>query len=89
VKKASHLPVVVDPSHGTGHRELVRPLALAAAAVGADGLLIDVHPQPAAALCDGDQALGWQEWLDLVAALRGVLTSVGRSLPLPGSGGSQ
>lgn len=88
VKHISHLPVVVDPSHGTGHRHLVRPLALAAAAAGADGLLIDIHPEPASALCDGNQALGRLEWLDLTAALQSLLASVGRFLPLPMSVGN-
>jgi 3-deoxy-7-phosphoheptulonate synthase len=82
VKHLSHLPVIVDPSHGTGHRHLVKPLALAAAAVGADGLLVDIHPDPAAALCDGDQALDRENWLDLAGTLRDILTSLGRSLPL-------
>jgi 3-deoxy-7-phosphoheptulonate synthase len=82
VKHVSHLPVIVDPSHGTGHRHLVKPLALAAAAVGADGLLVDIHPDPASALCDGDQALDRDDWFDLAGALRDVLTSLGRDLTL-------
>ncbi|GJF31097.1 3-deoxy-7-phosphoheptulonate synthase [Kitasatospora sp. NE20-6] len=80
VKHRSHLPVIVDPSHGTGHRHLVKPLALAAAAVGADGLLVDIHPDPPSALCDGDQALDRDLWFDLADALRGVLTGLGRGL---------
>jgi 3-deoxy-7-phosphoheptulonate synthase len=80
VKHISHLPVIVDPSHGTGHRHLVKPLALAAAAVGADGLLVDIHPDPATALCDGKQALDQERWLDLAGALRGVLGGLGRDL---------
>ncbi|MEY9873001.1 3-deoxy-7-phosphoheptulonate synthase [Streptacidiphilus sp. MAP12-33] len=82
VKHLSHLPVIVDPSHGTGHRHLVKPLALAAAAVGADGLLVDIHPEPATALCDGDQALDRDRWFDLATALRDVLASLGRDLTL-------
>ncbi|UFQ19067.1 MULTISPECIES: 3-deoxy-7-phosphoheptulonate synthase [Streptomyces] len=82
VKHNSHLPVIVDPSHGTGHRHLVKPLALAAAAVGADGLLIDIHNDPASALCDADQALDRERWFDLTGALRGVLAGVGRGLTL-------
>jgi chorismate mutase/prephenate dehydratase len=58
LKELTHLPVIVDPSHAAGRRELVIPLALAAAAVGADGLMVEVHPVPAQALCDADQALG-------------------------------
>jgi 3-deoxy-7-phosphoheptulonate synthase len=80
VKHLSHLPVIVDPSHGTGHRHLVKPLALAAAAVGADGLLVDIHPDPKSALCDGNQALDRERWLNLVGVLREVLASLGRSL---------
>ena len=57
LKAKSHLPVIVDPSHGTGHWHLVQPMALAAVAVGADGLLIEVHNQPEKALCDGQQSL--------------------------------
>ncbi|MFJ5233211.1 3-deoxy-7-phosphoheptulonate synthase [Kitasatospora sp. NPDC088391] len=83
VKHLSHLPVIVDPSHGTGHRHLVKPLALAAAAVGADGLLVDIHPEPTAALCDGKQALDRDSWLDLTGTLSGVLASLGRNLTVP------
>ncbi|MGO8959736.1 MAG: 3-deoxy-7-phosphoheptulonate synthase [Streptosporangiaceae bacterium] len=56
-QRLSHLPVIVDPSHSGGRRDLVLPLSRAAIAVGADGIIVDVHPQPAAAMCDGDQAL--------------------------------
>jgi 3-deoxy-7-phosphoheptulonate synthase len=80
VKKLSHLPVLVDPSHGTGHRYLVKPLALAAAAVGADGLLVDVHTNPSAALCDGAQALSGADFDDLMEAIAPVLTAVRRPL---------
>ncbi|MDR0382319.1 MAG: 3-deoxy-7-phosphoheptulonate synthase [Oscillospiraceae bacterium] len=57
LKKKSHLPVVIDPSHGTGHWELVYPMALAAVAAGADGLIVEVHNQPERALCDGQQSI--------------------------------
>jgi 3-deoxy-7-phosphoheptulonate synthase len=57
LKKRSHLPVIVDPSHGTGYWDLVYPMALAAVAAGADGLIIEVHNQPALALCDGQQSI--------------------------------
>ena len=57
LKSLSHLPVIVDPSHGTGVAKLVRPMALSAAAAGADGLIIEVHNDPAHALCDGPQSL--------------------------------
>jgi 3-deoxy-7-phosphoheptulonate synthase len=57
LKELSHLPVVVDPSHAAGRRDLVEPLSLAAAAVGADGIIVEVHPEPEQAICDGPQAL--------------------------------
>ena len=57
LKELSHLPVIVDPSHAAGRRDLVRPLSLAAAAVGADGIIVEVHPNPDEAICDGPQAL--------------------------------
>jgi 3-deoxy-7-phosphoheptulonate synthase len=57
LKELSHLPVIVDPSHAAGRRELVGPLSMAAAAVGADGIIVEVHQDPDAALCDGPQAL--------------------------------
>ena len=79
-KQRTHLPVVVDPSHASGLRELVVPLSLAAAAVGADGLLVDVHPHPAEALCDGAQALSPDGLRDLMQRLPGVLAAVDREL---------
>jgi 3-deoxy-7-phosphoheptulonate synthase len=84
-KQRTHLPVVVDPSHAAGLRELVIPLSLAAAACGADGLLVEVHPQPEAALCDGAQALLPSDLLSLMDKLQPVLTAVGRELWHPGS----
>ena len=57
LKELSHLPVIVDPSHAAGRRDLVEPLSLAAAAVGADGIIVEVHPDPENAICDGPQAL--------------------------------
>jgi 3-deoxy-7-phosphoheptulonate synthase len=70
LREKTHLPIVVDPSHGTGHRSLVGPMALAGAAVGADGLLIEVHPDPANARSDGDQSLSFDEFGDLMDELR-------------------
>jgi len=70
VKSLSHLPVVVDPSHGTGKRALVAPASRAAAAVGADGLLIEVHPCPECALSDGEQSLDPAEFAALMRTLR-------------------
>jgi len=80
VKRESHLPVVVDPSHATGDRGLVLPMALAAVAAGADGLLVEVHPTPERALCDGAQALTPEMFSDLMRKLLPVLAAVGRSL---------
>jgi 3-deoxy-7-phosphoheptulonate synthase len=70
LRELTHLPVVVDPSHGTGRRSLVTPMALAAAAAGADGLLIEVHPDPARARSDGDQSLSFAEFGALMDELR-------------------
>jgi len=62
LKERCHLPVIVDPSHAAGRRELVEPLALAAAAVGADGVMVEIHPDPEQALCDGPQSLHAQDF---------------------------
>lgn len=66
IKKISHLPILVDPSHGTGRRDLIEPLSLAALAVGADGLIIEVHPRPEEALSDADQTLDPQTFKSLM-----------------------
>ena len=79
-KACTHLPVFVDPSHATGNRELVIPMALAAAAAGADGLLVEVHPRPEEALCDGAQALTPELFEELMRRLAPVLGAVGRTL---------
>ncbi|HEX5501018.1 MAG TPA: 3-deoxy-7-phosphoheptulonate synthase [Thermomicrobiales bacterium] len=71
-KELSHLPVIVDPSHGTGRRSLVRQMSLAAVAAGADGLIIEMHPDREAALCDGAQSITPEELADIVAATRVV-----------------
>jgi 3-deoxy-7-phosphoheptulonate synthase len=75
----SHLPVMIDPSHAAGRRELVVPLARAAIAAGADGLLVDVHPHPETALVDGPQALRGEELDELAAAVRAFAPLVGRT----------
>jgi len=80
IKQRSHLPVVVDPSHGTGVRSLVAPMALAAVACGADGLLVEVHENPAEAWSDGEQSLYPQGFEALMAQLRPVAAAVGRTL---------
>ena len=77
-QERSHLPVIVDPSHGTGGRSLVAPMALAAVAAGADGIMIDVHADPASARCDGPQALLPDEVVELGARLRELATWTGR-----------
>jgi 3-deoxy-7-phosphoheptulonate synthase len=83
VKERSHLPVIVDPSHATGDRRLVVPMSLAAAAAGADGLLIEVHPWPEKALCDGHQALTPDLFHELMRKLPAVLGAVDRHLWKP------
>jgi 3-deoxy-7-phosphoheptulonate synthase len=72
VHRATHLPIIVDPSHGTGHNYMVAPLANAAVAVGADGLIIEVHPNPEKALCDGAQALTPGQYLKLFVQLKKI-----------------
>ncbi len=81
LKELSHLPVIVDPSHAAGRRDLVEPLSLAAAAAGADGIIVEVHPRPAEAICDGPQALvadefaGYLERVKAAAAVAGKILS--------------
>jgi 3-deoxy-7-phosphoheptulonate synthase len=82
VKKLSHLPIVVDPSHGTGRRDKVIPMARAAVAAGADGLLIEVHDEPEKALCDGAQSLLPEQFERLMGELRVIAPVLGRMLPL-------
>jgi 3-deoxy-7-phosphoheptulonate synthase len=79
-QQRSHLPVIVDPSHGTGERSLVAPMALAAVAAGADGIMVDVHAHPETARCDGPQALLPDEVADLGARLRELAVWSGRQL---------
>ena len=83
VKHLSHLPVIVDPSHGTGKWWLVPPMARAAVAVGADGLLIEVHHSPTEALSDGEQSLKPENFYKLVKEVQEVALAIGRSLPSP------
>ncbi len=80
IKKSSHLPVIVDPSHAAGHYSLVPAIAKAAIAAGADGLLIEVHPNPKEALVDGLQSLTPSDFARLMRELKSVAGSVGRSL---------
>ena len=80
MKQKTHLPILVDPSHGTGVRDLVIPMSLAAAACGADGLLVEVHENPVEAWSDGAQSLYPHQFEALMAALKPVLAAVGRDL---------
>jgi 3-deoxy-7-phosphoheptulonate synthase len=86
VRALSHLPVVVDPSHSGGRRDLVVPLARAAIAVGADAVIVDVHPHPDQALCDGPQALVDADLDQLAAACRDLPPLLGRTLATPPAG---
>ena len=81
LKAETHLPVVADPSHAGGRRSLVAPLSYAAIAAGADGLLIEVHPDPETATSDGDQSLDFAEFDALMDGLRPFVAAVGRTLP--------
>ncbi|MDH5590971.1 MAG: 3-deoxy-7-phosphoheptulonate synthase [Gemmatimonadota bacterium] len=83
LKRETHLPVIADPSHAAGRRPLVAPLAYAAVAAGADGLMIEVHPDPECATSDGEQSLDLDEFDGLMAALRPFASAAGRTLPSP------
>ena len=83
LQQLTHLPVVVDPSHVTGRRGLVRPLSMAAAAAGTSGLLIEIHPDPDCALCDGPQSISTADFPELMARVSRVLTAGGHSLHPP------
>jgi len=88
VHALSHLPIIVDPSHAGGRRDLVLPLARAGVAAGADGVMVDVHPRPEVALCDGPQALVAEDLAELAEALRGLGALLGRTparVPAPGA----
>ena len=78
LKQLSHLPVVVDPSHAAGRRDLVEPLSLAAAAAGADGIIVEVHPNPEEAICDGPQALRADEFAEYAALVERAAAVAGK-----------
>jgi 3-deoxy-7-phosphoheptulonate synthase len=79
LKRESHLPVIVDPSHATGHWDLVAPMALAAVAAGADGIMVEIHPTPEQAPCDGSQALLPRTYAVMMEGVRRVADAIGRS----------
>jgi 3-deoxy-7-phosphoheptulonate synthase len=79
LRRLTHLPVIADPSHGTGKRDYVVPMARAAIAAGADGLLIEVHPDPDHALSDGAQTLAPAQFSELMTQVRAIAAAVGRS----------
>ncbi|MFM1889829.1 MAG: hypothetical protein RLZZ565_586, partial [Planctomycetota bacterium] len=79
LRERTHLPIIVDPSHAAGRRELVVPLALAAVAAGADGLIVECHPRPEEARCDREQAIDEADLQRLVAGLAPLLAAQGRS----------
>jgi 3-deoxy-7-phosphoheptulonate synthase len=84
MRSLTHLPVVVDPSHGTGRRELVGPMSKAALAAGADGLLIEVHPNPDHAIKDGQQSISLEQFSALVPELQSLAEALGRSVASEG-----
>jgi 3-deoxy-7-phosphoheptulonate synthase len=81
VHRLSHLPIIADPSHGTGLRDKVIPMARAAVAAGADGVMIEMHPEPDRALSDGAQSLYPDQFTQLVGELRAVAAAIGRNVP--------
>ncbi len=80
IKRLSHLPVIVDPAHATGRTHLVEPMALAAIAAGADGVMVEVHPDPDSALCDGSQALTLSQFGEMMGKIRSIAHIVGRTV---------
>lgn len=83
VQGLSHLPIIADPSHGTGIRSKVAPMARAAVAAGADGLMVEVHPDPPSALSDGAQSLYPEQFDELVGHIRVIARAIGRDLSAP------
>jgi 3-deoxy-7-phosphoheptulonate synthase len=80
LQRESHLPVIADPSHGTGHWDLVAPMARAAVAAGADGIMVEIHPRPEEAVSDGSQALLPKTFLRMMDELQRVAQAVGRKV---------
>ena len=84
IKKLSHLPIIVDPSHSTGSWDLVTPISLAAIAAGAHGIIVDVHPDPATAKCDGAQALSFENFCTLSTQMKAVAEAISRATAATG-----
>jgi 3-deoxy-7-phosphoheptulonate synthase len=80
LRELTHLPILIDPSHAAGKRSLVEPLSLAAAAAGADGVIVEVHPCPEDAVCDGPQALHADQFADYLRKLEAVAELAGKQL---------
>ena len=80
VQEMTHLPIIVDPSHGTGRRSMIAPMSRAAIAAGADGLIIEVHPHPEQALSDGDQSLRPEQFAALMEEARRIAEVMGRKI---------
>ena len=80
LRELTHLPVIVDPSHATGRRDWVQPISLAAAAAGADGIIVEVHNEPDEAICDGPQAIATERFADYAQQLRVVAEIAGKEL---------
>jgi 3-deoxy-7-phosphoheptulonate synthase len=80
LKQRTHLPVIVDPSHAAGRRDLVLPMSLAAAAAGADGIIVEVHPEPENAICDGPQQLRTGEFADYLRQVEAVAALAGKQV---------
>jgi 3-deoxy-7-phosphoheptulonate synthase len=83
VQALSHLPIIADPSHGTGRRDKVIPMARAAVATGADGIMVEVHPEPDRALSDGDQSLYPDQFADLMKQIDLIANAIGRRIAKP------
>ena len=83
IKRNSHLPIIVDPSHAAGHTEFVPSMALAAVAAGADGIIVEVHPSPETAWCDGVQSLSLDRFEELMTSIRSIAAAVGRPISSP------
>ena len=80
IKQESHLPIIIDPSHSTGNRNYVASMCMAARACGADGLLIEVHPNPEEALCDGPQSITLPQLNEIVSQLRKLALALGKRM---------